>query len=565
MSSPENVMPPARLLLAALLCWAPAVLAEEPAPSAADAPATTEAPTTSDAPAASEAPAAVDAPAVPEAPVEPEKPSESAPLQPVAETNCTDRVDEDSDTVTDCGDGDCFGAPECQAGGADENTDAKCSDWVDNDGDTLVDCDDPECEGAGLTSCLGSWATESDDKAAVPAGAIAGAPAAEMDPELRIGTDGDLDGERSNEVCADGIDNDGDGRSDCSDYGCRYDPSVTVCQSASGMRFSVVVGAAAPWLSILRDGVQTESITPGLERLQLRALGSIPLVANSFFLISIRAEATIRTTFAMFQIPLGNGGHYLNLNTGSGGLSAALITSTANQLLLDPAAFVYRAFEQNNGIALEAGGPLVGNLLRYRAFGAGGAGRSTGNVGGQFLGTRDQSFNWSAGAQLQANLIGSFSRFDSPFLYTPVPLTVGALLGARYDQRDAERFPAVNAYFLLRWNRLVLNLENYTKRELDFGSWQTAYVAQVGLLVVPKKLMVAADFGQYVAQPYERASSDSPRLQNEWQARAAVHYYFWKNIGLVSLLYRERHQDPRDATHPENLERQVSLEMQYRY
>jgi hypothetical protein len=523
--SPENVMLPARLALIAL---AQAALALWSPPAFADA----------------------------------GNAGKSSPPAGRVETSCTNGVDDDDDTVTDCGDGDCFAAPACKAGGADENTDARCSDWVDNDGDTLVDCDDPECEAPGLSVCNGSWSAARTDAPAPAGEPVAGA---DVDPETRIGTDGDLDGERSNEVCADGIDNDGDGKVDCADYGCRYDPAVTVCQSASGMRFSVVVGAAVPWLQSLRDDVRKESLTPGLERLQLRALGPIPYITNSFFLISIRAEAAVRTTFAMFQIPLGSGGHYLNLNTGSGGLSSALITSTANQLLLDPAAFMYRAFEQNNGIALEAGGPVLGNLLRYRAFAAGGSGRSTGNIGGQFLGIGDTSANWSVGAQLQANIVGSFSRFDSPFLYTPAPLTVGALLGARYDQRTNERFPAVNGYLLARWSRLVATFEVYAKRELDFGSTQTAYVGQLGFLLVPKKVMLGVDFGQYQAQPYERSSGDAPRLQNEWQGRAAVHYYFWKNIGLLSLLYRERHQAPRLATMSENVERELSLQMQFRY
>ena len=40
-------------------------------------------------------------------------------------------------------------------------------------------------------------------------------------------------------------------------------------------------------------------------------------------------------TFAMFQVPLGKRGHFLNVNSGGGGLSVALITSTSKLLLLD--------------------------------------------------------------------------------------------------------------------------------------------------------------------------------------------------------------------------------------
>ena len=61
-----------------------------------------------------------------------------------------------------------------------------------------------------------------------------------MDPVDMLGKGKDKDGERNDEVCSDGIDNDGDGKIDCADIGCRFDPDVTVCQGNPGMRFSIV-------------------------------------------------------------------------------------------------------------------------------------------------------------------------------------------------------------------------------------------------------------------------------------------------------------------------------------
>ncbi len=84
---------------------------------------------------------------------------------------------------------------------------------------------------------------------------------------------------------------------------------------------------------------------------------------------------TMRMTFALFQIPVGTHGHYVNVNTGSGGLSSALVTSTANQLFFDPPSYVYKAFEQGNGASVEAGGPLLGRTLLFRTFIAGGGGK----------------------------------------------------------------------------------------------------------------------------------------------------------------------------------------------
>lgn len=482
---------------------------------------------------------------------------------PGPETNCTNRLDDDGDGVVDCADADCFRAKECQPGQGDENTEAACSDYVDNDGDGLLDCDDPDCEARGVNACKGSW--QKDDDAPVrPATASGGVSGTPIDTDAIIGTNGDLDGERSNDVCADGIDNDGDGKTDCEDYGCRYDPSVTVCQPGAGTRVSLVVGVRQDYLAKRVADQVTEQVTTEIDRLQLRALGSIPSISNSFYLISIRAEATTRLTFAMFQIPVGSHGHYVNINSGSGGLSSALITSVANNILLDPAAYVYKAFEQGNGASIEGGGPLLGNSIRYRAFVAGGSGKSTGNIGGAFYSTADRNFNWSVGGQLQFNLVGSFSRLDSQFLYTPVPTSLGLLAGVKYDQRDAERYPAANLLVLFRWNRLLLQAENYSKYEMNFGSFQTAYVVQGGFLVVPKRLLVAADWGQFMAQPFATATATAKPL-NEWQFRAAAHMFVWKNIGVLSAVYRERHQEPKAGVQQQTIEREVFGQLQFRF
>jgi hypothetical protein len=477
--------------------------------------------------------------------------------------NCTNGVDDDGDAIVDCGDADCYAAKECQPGG-DENTSERCSDFVDNDSDGLTDCDDPDCEGRGIKVCEGSWRAN-DDEPAAPVSKPGQKQGASFDPESLIGTQGDLDGERSNESCADGIDNDADGRTDCQDFGCRYDPSVTICQPGGGSRFSVVLGVQASNLQKSVDGVVSSQSDTSIRRLQLRALGSIPSITNSFYLLSIRAERSVRLTFAMFQIPVGSRGHYINVNSGSGGLSSALVTSVANQLLIDPAAYVYKAFEQGNGASFEAGGPIIPRKLNFRAFVAAGSGKSTGNIGGSFYSTADRNFNWSVGGQLQFNIVGAFTRFDSPFLYTPVPLTAGAFLGAKFDQRDDERYPALNAFALFRWNRLALQAESYSKYELNFRSFQTAYVVQAGVLVIPKRLLLAADWGQYLAQPYAVANSVLQNPLEEWQFRAAAHVYVWKNIGIASAVFRERHQAPREGTTQETIEREVSAELQFRF
>ena len=268
------------------------------------------------------------------------------------ETNCSDRLDDDGDSMVDCADADCREDPVCKADGKPENTDARCSDWVDNDGNGLMDCDDPACEGMGVTVCKGSWKGDlsgggkARPQPAIPATSVAnglndeGIPIEAINSlgdsadfyEL-IGKFGDKDGERNDEVCSDGIDNDGDGRTDCADFGCRFDPEVTVCRGSPGLRFGVVSmvdGGKLASTSTPQGGVgtTTNTYTTQFSKLQLTALGPIAAITNSFFLLSMRMERTPRLSFAMFQMPVGNGGHFLNLNSGGGGLSAALITST---------------------------------------------------------------------------------------------------------------------------------------------------------------------------------------------------------------------------------------------
>lgn len=497
---------------------------------------------------------------------------EPATPQPVrTESDCGNRQDDDGDSMVDCADADCASAPRCKPGQGPENTNDACSDWVDNDNDGAVDCDDADCEGPGLTACKGSWKgphegtgvgkrSRSDDE--IP----------ELAPgqsaEDLIGKGSDKDGERADEVCADGVDNDGDGRTDCEDFGCRFDPSVTVCRGNPGMRFSVVAGVAQSYaIKSYRDGDDT--LDTEFKRIQLRSFGPIPLLQDSFYLLSLRAEKSPRLTFAMFQMPIAAGGHYVGINSGSGGLSAALITSTAKQLLLDPAYYVYSAFEQGNGAAVEFGGPLADGFLGYRLFVAGGAGRSSGNVGGRYFSYDNTNYTYSLGGQLAVNIIGFTSRFDTPFLYTSVPTTLGVAVGVKYDQRAQERYAAGNASLVFRHERFVLLAENYSKLEFEFESFQTAYVVQVGFLAIPKVLLLAADFGEYLPgtmkNPPANLETDLQRQLAERQWRAAAHLYLVRNIGLLTLLYTDRTVANAKKDLPANREQTLRLEAQYRF
>lgn len=461
------------------------------------------------------------------------------------ETECTGRRDEDGDGMVDCADADCFHNAACEAGNGAESTDAACTDWIDNDDDDAIDCDDDDC--ATSARCQGSW--RGAEPGSATGEAATSTPIAQpnltegMGVDDLVGSQGDLDGERSNELCSDGFDNDHDGRTDCEDFGCRFDPQITICAPRPGFRFSALVGAGITYTSA-SSGNDTPIPTlwdARFSRIQLRALGTIPYIQNSFFLVNVRAERLVRLTFALFQIPLG-GGHYINLNSGGGGLSPSLILSQAAQLLLDPVFFAYAPFEQGNGGALEVGGPITeSDFLRYRAFVAAGSGQSNGNVGGRFFSSDDRNFTYAAGAQLQMNFAGHYDRLDTPYIYTPTPLTLSLLLGAKYDQRAEERYTTGNLFFVARYNRFHVTADVFGKRELEFGASQLGYVVQGALLLWPKRVLLAADWSQFRSTNFDdlgaAATAGISRPLDEDQFRAALHVYLFRQIAVASLVY----------------------------
>jgi hypothetical protein len=501
--------------------------------------------------------AAADA-ASPEAPVsdkgEPPATDDGEPPAPVLkiETNCSDRIDNDNDSVVDCADADCFDKPVCQPKGQLESTDLLCSDWIDNDGDGQMDCDDMDCQGAGISACRGSWrGSESGLKGKTARKVQMEAPSLDegVSVEELIGKLGDRDGERNDYMCSDGVDNDGDGRTDCADFGCRFDRTVSVCNPQPGFRFSLAGRVRQDYrIKDTRDrALNLNRWDTRFSLLQLRFLGPIGNIENSFFLVNMRVEKTPRVTFALAQLPIGTRGHFFNLTSGGGGLSSALITSTTKSLMLEPAYFAYSAFEQGNGASVEVGGPIDrGGVVNFRVFAAGGSGRFAGNVGGRFFSDDKTNYTWGAGGQVKINAIGYFNRFDSEMMYTPSPPLLAFVVGGKYDERAQERYPAWTARAVWKWGHFYANAESYTKRELAFGSWQASYLARLGVLLWPRHLAMGIDFGEFLASDYDNPPTDDEagdeieRIRDERQARAVLHWYAYGPTGRISLLYTYR-------------------------
>ena len=248
------------------------------------------------------------------------------------------------------------------------------------------------------------------------------------------------------------------------------------------------------------------------------------------------------------------------------GLSQVNAISIHKQLFIERPN-LFRAMEQFNSAALEVEGPLSSDgKFGYRVFAAGGSGRFDGNVGGRNL-AGGENYPWGMGAAFQLNAIGYYNRQDTPFLYVPVPLTLGIVAGAKYDEREQERYLSVNAHIALRYNRFILLLEDYFKREFEFVSDTNAFVAQAGVLVVPKILMVAAQFGQSNPGEIEKTppgGSLAIKAADEQLLQGAAHFYVYRNIGVLSAIYTRR-TAPEAEDDAQFLDHSFRLVGQYRF
>jgi hypothetical protein len=443
------------------------------------------------------------------------------------ETNCTDHEDNDGDAVYDCGDADCAKEAHCQTDGKPENTNARCSDWIDNDGDGIIDCEDKECQLSSIKVCDGSWK-------------------------------GDVEGDGGKADAGGGDDNEGGNEGGGGQQKRLYSGDAEQPDSEGGVgfvgiRFGIVAAVQESFVTTnANDPAKYESrLDTRFDVLQLRAYGNLPLLEDSFFLLSMQAAQSPRITFAMFQFPLG-GGHYLNLNTGGGTLSAQPIVSAAKRPLIDIPRYLVNPFDQFLDAGIEFNGPIVLNLLRYRAFVGGGSGLF-GDFGGRTFDDVSVNPTYSAGAQLWVTPVGIYNRFDSPFLYRPVPMALAASLGGKFEQREQERFPAVHAQAVFRYGLFSAQVESYNKAELNFGALSTANYVQLGFLLWPEWFFLAADVGQFGTTGFGELDNygipsagqvDESLIPNAVkrnrgtiQARGALHWFFWRQNGVLSARY----------------------------
>jgi hypothetical protein len=131
-----------------------------------------------------------------------------------AETNCTDRIDNDRDGAADCADSDCATNPACA------RVETNCTDGLDNDRDGAADCGDRDCAANPAclrveTNCADGLDNDRDGAADCGDRDCAADPACLVSPE----------------ICDNGFDDDANGLTDCQDFTCAADPACAGVES----------------------------------------------------------------------------------------------------------------------------------------------------------------------------------------------------------------------------------------------------------------------------------------------------------------------------------------------
>ncbi|MFT7625272.1 MAG: hypothetical protein ACI9WU_004463, partial [Myxococcota bacterium] len=96
------------------------------------------------------------------------------------------------------------------------------------------------------------------------------------------------------------------------------------------------------------------------------------------------------------------------------------------------------------------------------------------------------------------------------------------------------------------------------------------YNVRIGVLLWPKRLMLGADFGEFVAgdmgNPPEVLETELRRQLNELQWRIGLNWYWYRNVGVATILYTDREVEPSQVGQEEpDRERELRLEVQYRF
>ena len=167
--------------------------------------------------------------------------------------------------------------------------------------------------------------------------------------------------------------------------------------------------------------MQDNKFNTEFDALQLRVLGADAVHPELVLPISTGWRRRPRVVFALFQVPLARTG---TTSTSTAAAARSRSSSSArctSGCSTDPAYYVLQRLRAGQRRGVEFGGPMdkKGKFL-FRAFLGGGSGRFAGNIGGTFFPDNNNNYTLRSGGQFWMNFVGYYSRWDTPFLYTPV-------------------------------------------------------------------------------------------------------------------------------------------------
>jgi hypothetical protein len=138
-------------------------------------------------------------------------------IKPGVNELCSDGKDNNCDGLTDCGDPQCFGQPNCAC----TASEIKCQDTADDDCDGLTDCADPDCASTPACQCLPAEICGNNKDDDCNGLSECTDPACAASPACQC--------QASETSCGDGKDDDCDGLFDCADPDCASGDPLCAC------------------------------------------------------------------------------------------------------------------------------------------------------------------------------------------------------------------------------------------------------------------------------------------------------------------------------------------------
>ena len=108
------------------------------------------------------------------------------------------------------------------------------------------------------------------------------------------------------------------------------------------------------------------------------------------------------------------------------------------------------------------------------------------------------------------------------------------------------------------------------RKEFNFQSERQAYRFELGLLLWPKHLFIAADYGKSIAgdmanPPSSIGDGMEAGMVSTTAMRAAIHYYIWRHVGTLSAVYTNEQKDYSRVSSTRGIEKEHRIALQMKY